>query len=170
MARFLHHIFVFLRRKSSTVILAFCFLSGLISGLLLFRQAAFSVSLMRSALCSDVSIFRLLCVILLPFLFSAFAVYFSKPRVLYLIAFLKAFLFAFVSAGITLAFGSAGWLVRWLVMFSDCLSLPLLWLYWQRNVSGQQGFRLAEFGVFAGIACLIGCLDHAFIVPLLSVL
>ncbi len=170
MARFLHHIFSGLQRKAATVILAFCFLTGLLFGLLLFREAQFSVALMRGALDGTVSIVRLLSVILLPFLFSAFAVYFSKPRALYLIAFLKAMTFAFVSAGVRLSFGSAGWLAQGLMMFSDCLTLPLLWLYWAQNVSAGRGFQLKELLSFAGCACLIGCLDYFIIVPFLTVI
>lgn len=167
MARFLHRFFSELRRNANVAILAACFLVGLILGIRMSHEAEFSFSLMRSALKSTVSIVRLLSVLLLPFLFSALAVYFSKPKLLYGIAFLKAFAFGFVSAGINAAFGSAGWLVRLLVMFSDCMSMPILWLYWLRHLPGKRVFQAADVMITVGCISLVGFLDHMLIMPLL---
>ena len=56
------------------------------------------------------SIFGLLTSVLLPFLFSAFAVYISVPKFLCVVSFLKAFLLAYVSSAVNAAFDGAGWL------------------------------------------------------------
>lgn len=167
MARFLHHVLRSLQRKWEIVFLAFCFSMGLVFGTLSFYRADLSSSLMHGAISGSVSIVHLLSVILLPFLLSALAVFFSKPKLIFAIAFLKAFNFAFISAGVFAAFGCGGWLVRWLLMFSDCLTMPLLWLYWLRNAFGCRAFRIWEVGTTAAAYCLIGCLDYYFIMPLL---
>ena len=168
MARFLHRCFICLRRNANTAFLAACFLTGLILGIRMSHGVDFSVSLMRGALSSTVSIVRLLSVLLLPLLFSALAVFFSKPQLLYPIAFLKAFVFSFVSAGICTGFGSAGWLARPLIMFSDSLSLPMLWLYWLRHIPGRRTFQAADVMVIAGCVGLVGLLDQFLIMPLLQ--
>lgn len=167
MARFLHRYFICLRRNAGVAFLAACFLSGLFFGVWMSYGVEFSVSLMRGVMDSAVSIVSLLGVLLLPLLFSALAVYFSKPRWLFGIAFLKAFSFAFVSAGICTGFGSAGWLVRSLILFSDGLSLPLLWLYWLRHIPGRRTFQAADVMVIAGCIGSIGLLDQFLIIPLL---
>lgn len=168
MARFLHRFFAALRREVNVLLLAACFSAGLILGIRMSCEADFPLSLMRGAMTSTVSIVRLLSVLLLPVLISALAVYFSKPQFLYGIAFLKAFLFAFVSAGITAGFGSAGWLARWMLMFSDCLCLPLLWLYWLRHLPGRKTFQIADIWILACCIGLIGLLDQIWMMPLLQ--
>ena len=168
MARFLHRFFVWLRRNANAALLAACFLVGFVLGVRMSCGVDFSVSLMRGAMAGSVSIVSLLCVLLLPLLFSALAVYFSKPRLLYCIAFVKAFAFAFVSAAITSGFASAGWLARWLLMFSDCLSLPLLWMYWLRHVPGRRAFQAADVSVIAGCIGLVGLCDQILVMPLLQ--
>ena len=166
MARFLHRFYSCLHRNVSVMVISACFLLGLILGIRFSHTVDFSVSLMRGALCGAVSIVRLLSVLLLPLLFSALAVYFSKPRLLYGIAFLKAFLFAFVSGSVVSCFGSAGWLARWLIMFSDCMSLPLLWLYWLRHIPGRNPFQGTDTILTASGLALIAILDHTLIMPL----
>lgn len=168
MARFLHRFFSELRRKSNVWILAVCFFAGLVLGIRASHEAGLSFPLMRGALKSTVSIVRLLSILLLPFLFSALAVYFSKPKLLYGIAFLKAFVFAFISAGISAGFGGAGWLIRWLLMFSDSLCLPVLLLYWLRHIPGRRRFQTADTMILAGCIGLVGLLDHRLIMPLLQ--
>lgn len=168
MARFLHRCFCYLRRNGNVAFLAVCFFAGFSLGIRMSHEVEFSDSLMRGSVSSTVSILRLLSVLLLPFLFSALAVYFARPRLLYGIAFLKAFVFAFVSAGIASCFGSAGWLARWLIMFSDSLCLPLLWLYWLRHIPGRSGVQGADLMITVSGMALIGLFDTVLIMPLLQ--
>ena len=168
MARFLHRYFSWIRRNANMVILAACFLAGFVLGIRMSHGAELSVSLMRSALYGTVSIVGLLAVLLLPFLFSALAVYFSKSQLLYGIAFLKAFLFAFIATAVSSVFGNAGWLARFLILFSDSLNLPLLWLYWLRHIPGKRAYQAADAMVLACCICLVGIADYILIMPLLQ--
>lgn len=168
MARFLHHDFSCLRRKAPVLFLASFYLAGLISGILLFRQAEPSASLMRGAFPCAVSIVHLLSVSVLPFLFSAAAVYFSKPHLLYGIAFGKALTFSFVFAWATQAFAEAGWLARALLMFTDLGTMPLLLLYWLRHIPGARRFSGAEFGLLLVAVLFIGWMDCSCVVPFLG--
>ncbi len=154
-------------RKETIPFLASAWLLGLVSGSFFSVSAGNSFLLtMRAAASSHVSIFGLLASILLPLLFSAFAVYISQPWLLVPIAFGKAFFFSYLALAVLSAFGSAGWLIRWLLMFSDSLSLPVLWWYWLRAVSGRRKFADTAAAFLA--ALVIGSVDFYMISPVLA--
>lgn len=169
MARIFHHGLPDFWRKGSTTFLALSFLLGLVFGVAVFSAAGDSfLSLMRGILSGSVSIVGLLCVTFLPFLFSAFAVSISEPWLLLPVSFGKAFLFSLVSLGLLQGFGSAGWLVRWLLMFSDLVSLPLLYGFWQRHISGERRYCFAECFALLSFFFLIGSVDYCCISPFLA--
>lgn len=169
MARFLHHDFPTWWRKCCTAFLASSWLLGLIVGCLIFYAAGYEcVSWMRAAADSRVSIVGLLSVIILPFLFSAFAVYISHSWLLLIVAFGKAVSFSLVSLGILISFGSAGWLMRFLLMFSDLCALPLLFLFWMRFISGERRITLRSGLLFSAAGLVIGSIDFYLISPILA--
>lgn len=156
-------------RKGCRFFLAFSWLAGLACGILVYLSAGnFLLSLMRSTLYVPVSIVGLLCVTTFPFLLSAFAVFLSKPVLLLPICFGKAFLFAFASIGILQAFGSAGWLLRWLLLFSDCASIPLLYWFWLRYLPGYRSLSGWEAASMLSLWLLIGSVNYSVISPLLA--
>lgn len=169
MDRFLHPHFLTISRKPSIPVLAFVWILGLLSGCLLSARAGTSFFLtMRTADFRGVSIIGLLSVFVLPLLFSALAVFIDQIWLLVPIAFAKAFCFSFLAFGITAAFDGAGWLIRWLLMFSDCCSLPLLWWYWLRSVSGSDvHYARGTIACFAA-ALAVGCVDYGLICPILA--
>ena len=126
--------------------------------------------MMRSILLDSVSIVSLIAVSYIPFLFSAFAVSMGLLWLLYPICFLKAFCFGFVSTAVCISFGSAGWLMRLLLMFSDIFSLPLLFLYSLRHISDVSKFSFSEFLIIASVFMLIGSVDYCYVLPLLAML
>jgi len=158
--------FVAPRCKETVFSLACFYFVGLILGGCMFYVAGDSFrSLMRAADYSRMSIVCLLPVLLLPFLFSAFAVYIHQSWLLAPICFLKAFFFAFVYVGFSVSFADAGWLVRFFLMFSDIATLPLLWLFWLRVLSEDFRFRSgAVLGIFTAAAA-IGCFDFMVVSP-----
>ena len=128
------------RRNRNCILLAFCWMSGLVSGFLFytFNQHMLS-SLMRRVIFAPVSIVGLLLSFLLPFLFSAFAVIIHTPIWIFPIAGYKAFSFAAISIGFVDSMGSAGWLHWILLLAGDILSLPALYLYWLHSLMDIQG-------------------------------
>lgn len=169
MTRFLSSDLLHWRRKGSKLILAFSWLLGLICGILVCLSAGNSfASWMRSTVYGAVSIVSLLFVTILPFLFSALAVYLSKPVLLLVICFCKAFLLSYVSLGVYQAFGSAGWLVRYLLSFSECMSAPLLYWCWQRYLLGKASLFGWESAYAFALAVLIGSADYCIISPFLA--
>ena len=156
-------------RKCCFLLLALCWVAGLLSGVYVFLSAGSSLdSVMRSALTGPVSIVGLLCVTIIPFLLSAFAVYISGPWLLLPVCFGDAFVFSFVSLGVTGCGGYAGWLIRWLLVFSASVSSPLLYLYWLRHLTGRRRFDYWETAWVLCICALIGSVDFRIISPFLA--
>lgn len=156
-------------RKYCFLFLAFCWTAGLLSGASVYLAAGDSLnSLMRGAISRPVSIVSLLCVTMFPFLLSAFAVYISEPWLLLPVSFGDAFVLSFVSLGVTQCGGSAGWLVRWLLVFSASLASLLKYLYWLRHLSGQRRFSSLEAAYVLCLCALIGSVDFRLVSPLLA--
>lgn len=156
-------------RRIYRPLLAFLMLLGFLCGAFFtVDPLPASVSLMRTAASSRVSIVGLMTVLLLPFLISAFAVYTSSPFLLFPVCWLKAFFFSYSAGMISLAFGNAGWLVRWLLLFSSGLSLPLLiWFCMRQGDGTYREDLLRDFTVCAVLILLIGSLDFRVISPFL---
>lgn len=149
----------------------FIWFLGIVAGYVLHGIAGFTFQpWMRGIFSSSVSIVGLLRIAFLPFLFSAFAVFICLPGLLYPICFVKSLVFSAVSFGLWNSFGSAGWLVWLLLMFTDVMSLPVLYWYSRRYVSGLRSFSGAEFLMTSAVLALIGSIDYCYISPFLALL
>ena len=155
--------------RGKRLLLAFSWVLGLFAGAVCAIMSGNSLSsMMRTAASGSVSIVSLMSAVLLPLLFSAFAVYISQIWLLFPLAFGKAFLFSFLGVGLMTAYGSAGWLVRCLFMFSDCLILPVLWLYWLRSLEGWNRFSIRNATTAFLTAGIIGSFDYYVVSPFLA--
>lgn len=152
-------------RKGSTMLLAASWLAGFLFGSLFFLFCDHSfLPLMHRYLICPVSIVGLILFPFLPFLFSAFAVFLSKPVLLHFIGFWKAFVFSLFSLCFFRAFGSVGWLLRMLLLFTEICSLPLLYGY-QRICLNASSFPGMELVVFLSVLILLGTVDYGYILP-----
>jgi hypothetical protein len=156
-------------RKLRIFLLAMFWVCGLEFGDFVFRFTGSNlVSQMPLAAMRQPSIFGLLTSAFIPFLFSAFAVYISAPGLLFVIAFVKAMLFGLVSAAVCAAFGSAGWLVRVLLLFTDLCSVVFLYGYWLRHITGFRHFSAGSFAGYLLLVTGIVLADFYYISPLLQ--
>lgn len=168
MARFLQHNFLLDLRKVGLWILAFAFASGLAAGAILSLSSdKASLFWIRGAAEANGSTIGLVSVTLLPFVFSVVAVYANRVWLLFPIAFCKALSFGRISLDIFRAFGSAGWLMRILLMFSDILCLPLLVFLWIRYGLRRKHLHLGTALYFVILAAAICVFDSWFIAPIL---
>lgn len=136
MVRFFHTRFFSAYRKLTVTVLASALCAGYLFGALLAAQATgTSVSLIHDALISSVSITRLLPVMILPFLVSAFAVHLRQQWLFLPLAFCRSFGVSYLSALILCSFDYAGWLLTLLFLFSDFFSLALLCWFWIHSVA-----------------------------------
>lgn len=159
-------------RKGMSLILAICWINGIAFGIFCYSSSSAEVtSLMHRAFSCPVSIVGLLNAALIPFLLSALFIALSMPVMLFGLCFLKAFLFSFVSMGVLTCAGSGGWLLRCLFLFSDCVTLPVLFGYWFGCVSTPKKSRLvlATCVVFL-VLSLVTILDYHVIAPIVCVI
>ena len=156
------------RRRGITLILASFFFLGQLLGVWFSGSASeLLFSTMRMLPGSHASIIGLLSAAVLPFLFSACAVYLRQPLILIPIAFWKAFLFSYIGFGLFRAWGSAGWLLLGLTMFSSLSSMPVLCWYWLRHIGGRP-FEPGVCCLILGGLVVIGIIDYCLIVPFLA--
>lgn len=156
------------RRDFCKPLLAPCWCIGLILGLFAAGSASdVLVPMIRSALSCSVSFTGLLISAVLPFLLSAVAVSLSEPWLLLPISALKAFGFGYCACGVCLAFGSAGWLVRVLFLFTDVCVTPVLFFYWLRHTDGTS-FQIGELAACVAAAAAVAAADYYLISPFLA--
>ena len=160
---------IFFRNSSLLLLLLIWFLGLLLGSFLTAALGESFFLLMRTAASSRVSIVGLIASSYLPFLFSAFAVYIGKPKLLYLCCFVKALLFASCAYASLTAFQSAGWLVRCLLQFSDILLVPALCWFSIQQVSGEGSLR-RDFSFCTVLFLLAGSLDYCVVSPFLVML
>ena len=159
-------------RKGMFLILAVCWINGIVFGIFCYSSSSAEVtSLMRRALACPVSIVGLLNATLIPFLLSALFTALSMPVILFGLCFWKAFLFSFVSMGVLGYAGSGGWLLQYLFLFSDCVTLPFLFGYWFGCLSTTIKSRpvFATCVVFL-LLSLVTILDYHVIAPIVCVI
>ncbi len=141
---------------------------GLILGTLLAANADTSIfALMRQAQFRPVSIAMSFASQLLPFLIAAYAASISRPWLLHSACGCKLFSFAYTGALVWIAFGSAGWLVRFLVFFSDIILVPLLCWFCFRRAMGEYDDG-KDLLLCIGISVITALFNCLFISPLLA--
>jgi hypothetical protein len=150
------------------MILAFCWCAGLLLGCFCAWQTGnVHSSLMRGAAERSVSIVGL-AVVCLPFLLTVFTVLFRTPWLIYPLCFGKGFGFAFVAALCAGGFGSGGWLLRVLLLFTDGFSAPLLLFLWLSILRRPNRFEAKGFVISAVGLLVAGSIDYWLVAPFLA--
>lgn len=144
--------------------LLLCWGCGCLTGILTGMHAGdVYFSLMRGAASCSVSIVGLACSVYLPFLLSALAVYLNRPGLLYIVSFLKAWSFTLTAFGIQAVFGCAGWLVRFLLQFSDILLLcPLCW-FCLRHIRSTTAIWKRDFVICSAAVAAVCSIDYCVV-------
>ncbi len=138
---------------------------GMLLGYWVFRSdSSFYSSLMRTAVLCDVSIVSLLIVCVLPFVLSYFAFGFRKSWTCFFFSFLDSLLFSVSWFSVKTAFGSAGWLVCFLLLFSSgvCFVFLPVFLVHLLKFKNHPGRLCVCFTCAACVVCLV---DGLFIAP-----
>lgn len=153
-------------RKCATSILAFSWAGGLAAGLCAMVSGSFSPAFFLAA---DVlpSFFSIISVLLLPIVITLLALFIGQGWLIFPLAFFKALAFSYVGWSIVVTFGSAGWLIRLLLMFSGCATVPLLWWFWNKALTSDFDAMIPA-AVSAVLTILgIGIVDYGIISPFL---
>ena len=168
----MNHLLLFPSEKHSgrvrVFVLICCWICGLLLGIHYASRADDTYFLlMHTAATARVSITGLLAAVFLPFLFSAFAVYILRPELLLAVCFLKAASFSCCSFGLMHAFGSAGWLVRFLLQFSDCFMIPVLLWFSVRHIVKSVKPVWRDFLICSLWMLIVGAFDYCIVSPFL---
>ena len=153
-------------RKYTTTVLASSWTLGLCFGLCSMvagscNAAFYDAVVLKPAFLSTLS------VLLLPIVLSMLAVFTGQRWLLFPLAFLKAFAFAYVGWNVVVTFGSAGWLIRLMLMFSDCVTVPLLLWFWNRALTSEFDAIVPAAGSLVLTVFGIGMIDYGIIAPFL---
>jgi len=163
------HFRALLRRMRHPAFSLFFFgILGLIFGNSLAANADISsFSLMRQAVSGPVSIVMSMASQLLPFLIAAYAASISRLWLLYAACGFRLFSFSYIGALVCIAFGSAGWLVRALFLFSDIILTPVFCWYCFRLAMGEYDGR-KDLWICIGITAVTALFSCLFISPFLA--
>jgi hypothetical protein len=124
---------------------------------------------MHKAVNRSVSIVGLFAV-LLPFLFTAAAAIISNHWLYHCLALIKAFLFSYHACIVSAAFGSAGWLIRYLLLFTDACTVPVLLWLWMQGTDCHPRLQLRRTLVCSMISAIVGMIDFCVVSPFLVML
>lgn len=152
--------------KHRRVLLAVCWISGLLCGAFLSISAAdIYLPLMRGLYKNAVSIVSVLRIVFLPFLLSAFAVLLSAPVMILPVCFGKTFLCAYSFFYVFRTFGTVGWIITGVFLFPDWAALPVLYWYWRSVFLRERHNGAVSFCVAAAFLAGIVWLDLRIISP-----
>ena len=147
--------------------LAFLWISCLLLGIYVASNDPNILSLMHIVPNCDVSIVGLGIVLILPVLFSIVGLLYQRSGVMYFIAAAKAFMSGYILYGVVYCYAGAGWLVRFLLLFSDNGATVLfLWMLFS-HINGRKNTFWTDAAVCLFAAILIGITDYLFVSPFL---
>jgi len=155
------------KSRYRVIFLAFSWLLGILFGISVANVASLQFSSLMCTLFSQrVSIVWMLIIHTFPLLLSAVLMHFSAYFLLFLFAFLKSFCYAFSSYIVYLYFGSAGWLLQSLLMFSGSGVAVVLLFYWFRTLPSRMIMR--DTCICCIITVCFVCVDYFLVSPFLE--
>lgn len=146
---------------TSVLLWFFAFLLGL--QLSFVRSAGFS-SLIGIAVCQPISIIALLCCHYIPLFLAVIAAVRHWAVLVNCICFLKAFSYGFTVLLVYLHFHTAGWLIRFLFLFSDTVVCSLLLCL---TIISRRAEHSGAYRFFCLYGFLTVVFDYIYISPLL---
>ncbi len=156
-------------RKLHIAVLALLICAGSILGILAATGLEEDfVSWMRAAPSCRLSIVNSLAVTVLPLCLSFIFVYSGHCRLLYVLCALYAFSWSYIGYLSIFVFGSGGWLVQALLMFSATLLFPVLVWFCVQYGSGERKIRMADCIAYLCIALVIAWVDYCYVSPFLA--
>lgn len=120
---------------------------------------AASVALVRSSTTfTPILVFQIIGQ-LLPLAITFLLVHYRCVKFLYAVISAESFCFAYVAFLCVRAFGSAGWLVYRILLFSECINTFLLLWLWVNVIIDPRSFTLRKFCFISLIMCLLTLFD-----------
>ncbi len=153
---------------STTTLCILWFLGICVGYFISARHVGTFATLMHGAQFCSASIISSVSALTLPFIISTVLTYLNTPAfVNEALVFLYSLLYSFTTCGVSLCFESAGWLVRWLFLFSCNLTSPALFFFILRRVTHGMEMMFIDLGICLAIVLLVVILNCHLIDPLL---
>lgn len=111
------------------------------------------------------SIPGLLAIRLCPFIISALGIYFHHNWLLYLFCFLFSFLIGATNSWLLHLYGSAAWLISFLLLFSHFGSIVILLWFWFRNINRTDTLCIHELLFFITMVFVLCMIDYLIVRP-----
>lgn len=124
-----------LRKPSSQLYLGW--ILGLILGASLAAGSEPSFAWMRLAAQQRVSIVFFWILAVFPFLLTAYAATVSRREILLAVCFCHTFFISYLGVSLHKVFGSAGWLLEPMLLFSELICLPVLFWFSYRHLEDK---------------------------------
>ena len=121
------------------------------------------VLLMRMAAGRHVSIVGFAVAYFLPYLVSFLLIVHSKPWLVYFICGIRIFCFSSISSSLVISFGTAGWLVRLLMLFPDICLLPIMMWLSHASLMGHRSHRSLMISII--LILVVGMIYFSMISP-----
>lgn len=143
-----------------------CWLLGLLSGYFIATKVSISVLfMMRTSLTERVSIVSVFFATFFPFLLILAVMRYGSALLCLPIVFVKACSFGYCLYTISIAFGSAGWLMRLLYLFSDACCVVVLLLFVFKHPQKRAERYGRELWVCTGVLSAMACIEYFLLSP-----
>jgi hypothetical protein len=158
----------FSRLNASSFILFLFWSFGMLTGLYVISNATATVlPVIYLSYAVRPTLFSLILTQTLPLLLSCVVCWLGKPTLILPIVFTKAFTFAICTFGVIMAYGDAGWLVRWIILLSDSCSVVFLLWFCLRRLSSRSTSLFNDL-LICYIAIVVICYSHNSTIVTLS--
>ena len=114
---------------------------------------------------SRVSVVSIIGCFFVPVILSAIVWKVKYLALFFVLAFLKAVCYGFCFCTIGHVFRDAGWLLRWLFLFSDSCSSALLLWFWYRNITPMDHRVTKDLFICGIISAGVILFDICYVIP-----
>lgn len=145
-------------------VIALVWLSGLLFGAYILCKTDY-ITLIDSLVFSRISIVGLCLSLIIPLLLSYILIRHQRLYFIFPVVFFKAITFFCCYGSLWIIYQNAGWLICWMVMFSDFFLVILLLFLWYRAATGKKHSYSFNILVYIVIPFTIVCIDYFYISP-----
>ena len=155
------------QKRANYFLLLFWIVGFAIGAMCIFFAYDLYAGAIQSVAVMDATVLGLFLLGAIPLMLSYFAIRLSIAPLILIPAFTKAFSFAFCSFGILWTYGSAGWLIRALLLLTDSTWVVILLFFWLRNATGEHETLKRDLLFSVAIGGTVVLIDYLYVVPLL---
>ena len=152
------------KRMINIAILSVVWIAGLLTGAALANNISYQLVGYKLIL-DRISLLGLLFSTVLPLAISAVAIIIQAPCLIFPVAFIKGLMHAYSTLVIYSVYGAAGWLAKWLFVFSDSILILFLLWFWLRMIAGKCTSFTRDLLICSIATVVVVCIDFLIVSP-----